>query len=104
VSTIEELLGRKSSGCSLDSLKYGRSDPSCCLHVTPLKAKVGTNFADKRRSLEETISVVYMIKGNRVGLNEKGDEINIQRTLQNMAHMRSNAEYQYKSWPLAIRV
>jgi hypothetical protein len=27
VSTIEELLGRKSSGYSLDSREYGRRDP-----------------------------------------------------------------------------
>jgi hypothetical protein len=38
VSTIEELLERKSSGSSLD----GRRD---------LSANVGTKFADKRRSL-----------------------------------------------------
>jgi hypothetical protein len=28
VSTIEELLERKSSGCSLESREYGRRDPS----------------------------------------------------------------------------
>jgi hypothetical protein len=27
VSTIEELLGRKSSGCGLENRKYGRRDP-----------------------------------------------------------------------------
>jgi hypothetical protein len=30
VSTIEELLGRKSSGSSLEILQYGREDPSHC--------------------------------------------------------------------------
>jgi hypothetical protein len=28
VSTIEELLGRKSSGCGLESREYGLKDPS----------------------------------------------------------------------------
>jgi hypothetical protein len=28
VSTIEELLGRKSSGCGLEIREYGRRDPS----------------------------------------------------------------------------
>jgi hypothetical protein len=42
VSTIEELLGRKSSGSGLENRDYGRRDSS---------AKVGTNFAYKRRSL-----------------------------------------------------
>jgi hypothetical protein len=37
VITIEEVLERKSSGSGLEN--------------TPLSAKVGTNFADKRRSL-----------------------------------------------------
>jgi hypothetical protein len=29
VSTIEELLGRKSSGSDLEVWEYGRRDPSC---------------------------------------------------------------------------
>jgi hypothetical protein len=51
VSTIEELLGRKSSGSGLKIREYGRRDPSHWLRDIPLFAKVGTNFADKRRSL-----------------------------------------------------
>jgi hypothetical protein len=51
VSTIEELLGRKSSGSGLENLEYGRRDPSFWPRGTPLPAKVGTNFADKWRSL-----------------------------------------------------
>jgi hypothetical protein len=51
VSKIEELLGRKSSGCGLENLEYGRRDPSHWPRDTPLSAKVGTNFADKLRSL-----------------------------------------------------
>jgi hypothetical protein len=46
VSTIEEPLGRKSSGSGIEIREYGRKDPR-----HPLSAKVGTNFADKRRSL-----------------------------------------------------
>jgi hypothetical protein len=42
VSTIEELLGRKSSSSGLGSREYGRRDPS---------AKVGIDFAVKRLSL-----------------------------------------------------
>jgi hypothetical protein len=50
-STIEELLGSKSSDSGQENRDYGRRDPSrwpCC---TPLSAKVGTNFADKRLPL-----------------------------------------------------
>jgi hypothetical protein len=58
-STNKELLGRK---ISLKSREYGRMDP-CTNHATPsihksvlttqqpLSIKVGTNFADKWRSL-----------------------------------------------------
>jgi hypothetical protein len=51
VSTIEELLERKSSGFGLESRDYGRRDPLRWPCDTPLSAKVRTNFADKRRSL-----------------------------------------------------
>jgi hypothetical protein len=47
---IEELLGSKSSGSGLEIREYGRWDPSLTMWH-PLSAKVGTNFADKRRSL-----------------------------------------------------
>jgi hypothetical protein len=47
VSTIEELLGRKSSGSGIEIWEYGRRDPSC----NTLYPQVGTNFADKRQSL-----------------------------------------------------
>jgi hypothetical protein len=43
VSTIEELLERKSSCSGLGIREYDRRDPS----ISP---KVGTNFADKQRS------------------------------------------------------
>jgi hypothetical protein len=49
VSTIEELLGRESSGSGLESRKYGCRDP--LPRDTSLSGKVGTNFADKGRSL-----------------------------------------------------
>jgi hypothetical protein len=32
--TVEELLGRKSSGSGLESQEYDRKDPSCWLHGT----------------------------------------------------------------------
>jgi hypothetical protein len=51
VSTIEELLERKSSGSGLESREYGRRDPSRLPRGTPLSANVGTNFADKWSSL-----------------------------------------------------
>jgi hypothetical protein len=51
VSTIEELLERKSNCSGLESREYGRREPSRWPRGTPLSAKVGTNFADKRRSL-----------------------------------------------------
>jgi hypothetical protein len=51
VSTTEEVLERKSSGSGLENRYYGRRDPPRRLRDTPLSAKVGINFADKRRSL-----------------------------------------------------
>jgi hypothetical protein len=48
VNTVEELLGWKISGSGLERLEYGHRDPSCW---TPSIPKIGTNFADKRRSL-----------------------------------------------------
>jgi hypothetical protein len=51
VSTIKQLLETKSSGSGLEIREYGRMDPSRWQRNTPLSAKVGTNFADKRRSL-----------------------------------------------------
>jgi hypothetical protein len=51
VSTIEELLGRKNSGFGLENRDYGRRDPVRWPRDIPLSSKVGTDFADKRRSL-----------------------------------------------------
>jgi hypothetical protein len=50
VSITEELLERKSSGSCLEIREYGLRDPSRWPHGTFLSAKLGTNFADKRRS------------------------------------------------------
>jgi hypothetical protein len=46
VSTIEEVLGRKSSGSGLESRDYDRRDPSRWPRGTFLSAEVDTNFAD----------------------------------------------------------
>jgi hypothetical protein len=43
VSTIEELLGRKSSGSSLENLDYGRRGYATLTTRYPLSAKGGTN-------------------------------------------------------------
>jgi hypothetical protein len=51
VSTIEELLGRKSSGCGVENRDYGHGEQPRCTHNTSLPAKTGTNFADKGRSI-----------------------------------------------------
>jgi hypothetical protein len=50
VSTIEELLERKSSVSGVENRDSGRRDPPRWPRDTPLSVKVGPNFADKRRS------------------------------------------------------
>jgi hypothetical protein len=51
VSTIEKLLGRKSSFSGLEIQEYGRSGNVTLTTWHPLSAKVDTNLVDKRRSL-----------------------------------------------------
>jgi hypothetical protein len=51
LSTIEELLERKSSGSGLEIEITAVGDPPRRQRDTPLSTKVGTNFADRQKSL-----------------------------------------------------
>jgi hypothetical protein len=57
MSTIEELLERRSCGFGPENRDYGLGDTPRWLRDTPLSAKLGTNFADKRQSLSRYSSI-----------------------------------------------
>jgi hypothetical protein len=62
MSTTEELLGRNSSGSGLEIRAYGHRDVTLSAW-NPLSAKVGINFADKRRSLGNSGHGVFLYTG-----------------------------------------
>jgi hypothetical protein len=71
VSTTEELLGRKSSGSSLENREYGHRRSAELSMRHPPSVKVGINFEDKRRSLEQ-----YTLFGDSVhGVFSLGNKI-----------------------------
>jgi hypothetical protein len=55
VSTTEELLERETSGYGLEIREYGRRDLFVLTTQQPLSTKVGTKFADKRRSVARSV-------------------------------------------------
>jgi hypothetical protein len=57
VSTIEELLGRKSSGSGLENREYSHRDPLFWPRNNPYPQQVGTKFADKRQLLSRYSSL-----------------------------------------------
>jgi hypothetical protein len=59
VSTIEELLERKSNGSGLENGDYGHRGSAALLRDTPLSTKVGTNFIDKWRLLGRYSLLAY---------------------------------------------
>jgi hypothetical protein len=67
VSTIEELLGRKSSGSGLESRDYGCRGPASWPDGTLYPKKFVTNFADKRSGFD---SRRYHVFWEVVGLEQ----------------------------------
>jgi hypothetical protein len=67
MSTIEELLGRESSGSVLENREYGSRDVTLIMWH-PLSAEVGTNYANKRRPLGQYSSITDSGHGVFLGL------------------------------------
>jgi hypothetical protein len=80
VSTIEELRGRKSSGSGLENREYGRKDVTLTTWH-PLSAKVGTNFADKRRLFGRYSSLAVSGHSFQYELNENNFKNSVHTTV-----------------------